>query len=447
MHSAHVIEGSAPVVTEVSRRYRLERALRTAWLSAFSALLIFGPLALGEVQDWSIAVLEAAAALVFLLWVAWRLAALDMGNAASAAQIAPGVSVRWNPLFAPLLAFLGIVLAQIVFHRTAYLYDTLAELWLCIAYGMLAFTAAQLNHSQVRLFASTMVLFGALYSAFAVLQGFTSNGKIYWLIKPRVGNVYGSYVNHNHYAGLVEMLLPLALVLALDPALRGEKRFLLTCSTVVMAASAFLSQSRGGMIAIVVEMLFLGIVWMIQFSPRRSAAVFVAFCITTALFLAWIAPQELGNRITDIHDPARLLIHRDSMRMFRAHPFLGSGLGTFATVFPHYRVFYDGFFMDNAHDDYLELLLETGLLGFGVGVWFLVLLYRGGTANIRLIKKSSSARISTAALAACTGLLAHSFLDFNLHIPANAALFYVLCMIAAAPAGEKICTPLTRETH
>jgi O-antigen ligase len=184
-------------------------------------------------------------------------------------------------------------------------------------------------------------------------------------------------------------------------------------------------------------MLFLGVVWMSQFPPRRSAAVFVAFSITTALFLAWIAPQELGNRITDIHDPARLLIHRDSMRMFRAHPFLGSGLGTFATVFPHYRVFYDGFFMDDAHDDYLELLLETGLLGFGVGVWFLVLLYREGRANIRLVRKSCDARISTAALAGCTGLLAHSFLDFNLHIPANAALFYVLCAVASCPAGNR----------
>jgi O-antigen ligase len=199
-----------------------------------------------------------------------------------------------------------------------------------------------------------------------------------------------------------------------------------------MAASVFLSQSRGGMIAVIVEMVFLGIVWMIHFSPRKSATVFVAFCITTALFLAWVAPRELGSRITDIHDPERLLIHRDSIRMFLAHPLLGSGFGTFATVFPHYRVFYDGFFIDNAHDDYLELLLETGLLGFGVGVWFLVVLYREGGRNMRLIKNSSIARINAAALAGCTGLLAHSFLDFNLHIPANAALFYVLCVIATA---------------
>ena len=427
MHSAQAIEGSAPVVTRISRRDRLERALRVCLVVVFSAVLIFGPLALGAVQDWSIALLEAAAAAVLLIWMAWRLSASGI-----AAPLTVQIEIRWNPLFAPMLVFLGIVLVQIAFHRSAYLYDSLAELWLCIAYGILAFVAVQLRHDDVTLFANTIVAFGSLYAVFAVFQGFTPNGKIYWLIEPRAGSIYGSYVNHNHYAGLIELLLPLALVIALDPSLRREKRLLLACATVTMAASVFLSQSRGGMIAVIVEMVFLGIVWMIHFSPRKSATVFVAFCITTALFLAWVAPRELGSRITDIHDPERLLIHRDSIRMFLAHPLLGSGFGTFATVFPHYRVFYDGFFIDNAHDDYLELLLETGLLGFGVGVWFLVVLYREGGRNMRLIKNSSIARINAAALAGCTGLLAHSFLDFNLHIPANAALFYVLCVIATA---------------
>jgi O-antigen ligase len=170
-----------------------------------------------------------------------------------------------------------------------------------------------------------------------------------------------------------------------------------------------------------------------QFSPRKSAAAFVAFCLITASFLAWIAPQQVGGRMTDIHDPARWLIHRDSIRMFAAHPLLGSGFGSFATMFPRYREFYDGFFINHAHDDYLELLLETGLAGFGVSVWFIVVLYREGFRNFRPAKISPAALISVAALAGCTGLLVHSFTDFNLHIPGNAALFYVLCAIATAP--------------
>lgn len=384
---------------------------------------MFGPLALGVVQDWSIALFEGGAAVVLLIWMAWQLAARE-------------ISIRWNPLFAPMLVFFAFVLEQIGSRRSAYLHDTLSELWLYIAYAILAFVAVQLFCAQddwILRFGKTSAVFGSVYAVYAVLQGFTSDGKIYWLILPRAANPYGSYVNHNHYAGLMELLLPFALLLSFSGSVRGARRFLLGFAAMLMAASVFLCQSRGGMFAIIVETAFLAIFWMRQFSPRKSAAVFVAFCLVTALFLAWIAPQQVGSRITDIHDPARWLIHRDSLRMFAAHPFLGSGFGTFATAFPHYRVFYDGFFINHAHDDYLELLLETGLAGFSIAAWFIVVLYRRGLRNLRPAKLSRAALVSTAALAGCTGLLAHSFTDFNLHIPANAALFFVLCVVATSP--------------
>jgi O-antigen ligase len=426
MPPGQVIEGEPPLVGEVSTRHRLERGLQISLFVALCSVLVFGPLALGIVQDWSIALFESGSAVVLLIWLLWQIAARE-------------VSIRWNPLFAPMLVFFGFVSVQIVSHRSAYSYDTLTELWLCIAYGILAFIAVQLfcaENGWILRFGKTMAVFGSIYAVFAILQGFTSDGKIYWLIKPRVGSVYGSYVNHNHYAGLMELLLPFALVLSFSGSIRGAKRFLLGFAAMLMVASVFLCQSRGGMFAVLVEVVFLAIFWMRQFSPRKSAAVFVAFCLVTAFFLAWIAPQQVGSRITDVHDPARWLIHRDSVRMFTAHPFLGSGFGTFATAFPHYRVFYDGFLINHAHDDYLELLLETGLFGFGVGMWFIVVLYREGLRNLRPARLSSAALVSSAALAGCTGLLAHSFTDFNLHIPANATLFFVLCVVATVPSGR-----------
>jgi O-antigen ligase len=414
-------ERAAPPVTGVTIRHRLERVLRISLFVALCTLLMFGPLALGIVQEWSIAIFEIGAAAVLLIWITWQLLARE-------------VRVRWNPVFAPMLVFLGLVLLQITFHQSAYLYESLRELWLYIAYGILVFVAVQLRRpDDILRFGKTMALFGSIYAVFAVLQGFTSKGTIYWLIKPRGGSVYGTYVNHNHYAGLMELLLPIVLVLAGSGLVRGGNRVLLTFAATLMATSVFLCGSRGGMLAVIVETLFLTIFWMRQFSPRKSAPVFVAFCLVTALLLAWIAPEQVASRITNIHDPARWLIHRDSIRMFAAHPFLGSGFGTFGTAFPRYRMFYDGFLINHAHDDYLELLLETGLAGFSVALWFIVVLYREGFRNLRAAKQSSTALISTAALAGCTGLLAHSLMDFNLHIPANAALFYVLCTIATAP--------------
>ncbi|MFY9648224.1 MAG: O-antigen ligase family protein [Terriglobales bacterium] len=428
MPPGQLIEGLAPLVTTFGIRRRLERGLRVSLFVSLCPILMFGPLALGGVQDWSTAVFEIASAALLLLWMTWQLTGGE-------------VAIRWSPLFGPMLAFFGVVLVQIAFHRTAYSYDSLSELWLLIAYGILTFAAAQMVQSDedfVLRFGKTMAGFGALYAVFAVLQSFTSDGKIYWRITPRAGNIYGSYVNHNHYAGFVELILPTAMVLAFNGSVRGAKRVLLVFGAMLMAASVFLCQSRGGMFAVTVETAFLVVFWMRQFSARKSAAAFVLFCLVTALFLAWIAPQQLGARMTDTHDPARWLIHRDSVRMFAAHPILGSGLGTFATVFPRYRTFYDRFLINYAHDDYLQLLLETGMVGFGIGVWFLVVLFREGLRNLRPARVSPAAAASTAALAGCIGLLAHSFMDFNLHIPANAALFYVLCAVATSPVAARI---------
>jgi O-antigen ligase len=422
-----VIDGAVPRIRSLGVRLRLARGLSILLFAALCALLIFGPLALGIVQPWSLAVFEIGCALILCIWIAWQVADGD-------------IIIRGSPLFAPMIVFLGLVLAQIAFHRTAYLYDSLAELWLYIAYGILILVTTQMCGADERFprwFGEVMAWFGPVYALFAVLQGFTSANKIYWLIKPRAGNVYGSYVNHNHYAGLMELLLPFALVPAFSGSVRGAKRFLLGFASMLMASSVFLCQSRGGMLAVIVETVFLAIFWMRQFSPKKSAVVFVSFCVVTALFLTWIAPQQVGSRITDIHDPARWLIHRDAVRMFAAHPFLGSGFGTFATAFPHYRVFYDGFFINHAHDDYLELLLDMGLAGLGVVLWFLVVLYRAAFRSLGRGKVSASTLTRIAALAACTGLLTHSFMDFNLHIPANAALFYVLCALAGTSAATK----------
>lgn len=405
---------------EVNSRPRMQRIFRTLLLCGLSALLIFGPLALGVVSGWSIAILEGGAAIPMLIWTASQAASNDC-------------KIEWSPLFAPMLAFFAVVLAQIAFNRTAYRYDSISELSLYVAYGFLVFVTVQLSpHSGFSRFGQVMALFGSVYALFAVVQGITSSDKIYWRLTPLTGRVYGSYINHNHYAGLIEMLFPLALISGFTGRSRTGTKVLQVSAAALMAASIFLCQSRGGMIALGVETLFLAVVWARHFSARKFVAAGLVFCSATVLLLGLIAPESVRERVTNIHDPARLLILRDTVPMFLAHPILGSGFGTFATAFPHYRVFFDGFVVDHAHNDYVELLLDTGLVGFGIAMWFLVILYREGLRNARLARFSQPAAMSIAALAGCTGLLAHSFLDFNLHIPGNAAVFYVLCAVAAS---------------
>ena len=88
--------------------------------------------------------------------------------------------------------------------------------------------------------------------------------------------------------------------------------------------------------------------------------------------------------------------------------------------------------MNQAPNDYLQLLVETGLAGFSIAVWFLLLVFRQPSGKLKNWTETASGAMTVAALLGCIGILVHSFLDFNLQIPANAALFYVLCAIAAS---------------
>jgi O-antigen ligase len=171
-----------------------------------------------------------------------------------------------------------------------------------------------------------------------------------------------------------------------------------------------------------------------------------AFLAVVIIFLVWMGGNEVTRRLLSIHSEARqeitggtrLSIDRDCLRMLLKKPFLGWGLGTFPIVYPEFRSFYTTFFVNQAHNDYLQLLVETGLAGFAIALWFLALLFRGAARKLKDFTKSDGTETATgaltlAALLGCVGILVHSLFDFNLQIPANAALFYVLCAIAAAP--------------
>jgi len=117
--------------------------------------------------------------------------------------------------------------------------------------------------------------------------------------------------------------------------------------------------------------------------------------------------------------------------MLAARPVLGWGLGTFPTVYPQFRSFYTDSFVNAAHNDYLQFLTETGLVGIAIAIWLLVATIRPAVNKTRNWPSDVNGTVALAALLGICGILVHSFVDFNLQIPANAMLFYVLCTVAA----------------
>ena len=254
---------------------------------------------------------------------------------------------------------------------------------------------------------------------------------------PEIDNPFGPYVNHNHYAGLMEMLAPFPLVLSMMEELTPPKRVLLAFAGVFMAATIFLSLSRGGMTAFGFEVVFLaGVLWW-KNASRRSAAIFATACLLILMFLLWLGGRSLVERFVsfktdDASYHTRIQIARDSIPMIKARPVTGWGLGTFTTVYPKYRTFYADVFINAAHNDYIQVLAETGALGFVAVLGFLAVVYVRGFRKLRGPGLDLTQAATLAALLGVTGILVHSLVDFNLQIPANAATFYVVAAIAAA---------------
>jgi O-antigen ligase len=399
----------------------------TALLYGVFGLLLFGPLAFGEVERWSILLLETGCAALFLLWIG--------------KQVLEGeIRIRWNPLFLPMGVFGLLMVSQLVFRLSAYPHDTASLALQYFAYAMLCFLACQtlLRGVQARRLALIFSVYGAVLASFALIQGIASNGKLYWIRQPRGGWIYGPYVNHNHYAGLMEMLVPIPLVLSLTRLASTKARNAAAAAAAVMVGTIFLSGSRGGMLAIVAELVILAALLIKQKRGLRTAIGLGLFLAIVVGLLTWVGGGELSKRIatvgplrSELSNDIRPYINRDGLRMFLKKPVLGWGLGTFPVVYPQFRTFYTNFFVNEAHNDYLQLLVEMGLLGFATMAWFVVTVYARALKKIGDWTGDISGSVTLACMLGLSGILVHSAVDFNLQIPANAALFYVLCTIAA----------------
>ena len=399
------------------------------WVFVFSlcGLLFFSVLAFGGVDEWSTFTFEAGSAVLFLLW-------------AAKALISKEVKLSTHPLYLPALLFFGLILLQIVLRRSAYAYVTKYEALQYVSYGIMLLIAAECvrDENTRRTFALAIVIFGGLYAFFALVQELTSNGKIFWIHAPRFhGSIYGSYVNHDHFAGLMEMLTPFPLVLTMGRLLNGGIRILVGFCAVLMATTIFLSGSRAGMIAFGLEIVLFAALTYAQRRNPRVAIGSLAVCVLILGFLVFLGKGRILGRLGDLGPGIRLNITTDCLRMFLHRPMLGWGLGTFPTIYPGFRSFYTNLFVNEAHNDYAQLLVETGLLGFALMLWFVIALCRRGLPTSRGWEFQWDRAVSLAAFLGCTGILLHSFVDFNLQIPANAALFYVFCALAASELSSE----------
>jgi O-antigen ligase len=288
---------------------------------------------------------------------------------------------------------------------------------------------------------------GCSEAVYGIFQFLTGSRKILNFTKLYdVGVATGTYINRNHFAGLLELTTPFVLAAAfysfqrwaegrhaMSRASAGESRFFqflfYLFLTLLMVVAAFLSGSRMGVFGLLFSILF--IAFLAQFKIRRKAWLvgLFLFSVCIAGYALWIGISPLITRFAQMRSTptiemeGRTVIWRDSLSQFRASPIVGTGLGTFSLGHRRFQTGLVDLLVDHAHDDYLEIATETGLLG--AGLLFLPILYLFCRMIVAFLADGRRYRraITLGCIGSTFAILLHSVTDFNLEIPTNALIF------------------------
>ena len=305
-----------------------------------------------------------------------------------------------------------------------------------------------------------VLLLGSGLALLGILQFFSWNGKILWVIPVYQGHPFGPFVNSNHFSGFVEMALPVGCGLVLREAgfgstRRRRRRSLRSAAPRVvlgifllipMLIAFLLARSRGGWFSLALAAsLYFGFQVLRLQDPqarRRMRRVLLAaaplvLCVAGMVgYIAWYRePVPAASRV----EPSfSMRVHAwwGVLDMIRANPLSGTGLGTFALSYPYKKTYGETEIWEQAHNDYLQVLYESGLIGFSIFLTGLVFLCRRRLLPLFTRAWRDQQPVLVGAGLGVTIMLIHSLVDFNLQIPSNGLLFALIgsLVLAGEPA-------------
>jgi O-antigen ligase len=398
-------------------------------------MLLAAPLPYGAVYTWAWASLTLLTLLILILWM---VGSIQEGR----------LRIGYSPVYVPIALMLALGCIQLSFHLTVTPIATKESLLKLATYCVLFFVVIQLfADSPVetwRRVGIAVLVFGFLFSFLSILQFLWNPSRILW-VGHDVGSPFGPYVDRDHYAGLMEMVVPISASYILSRPKRDPLNGVLWFAVLVPVVSLLLTGSRGGFVSVLVEIAILGwiVIWRnpLPGGRMRAAAMGLALVAVAGLFF-WLVPTFILTKLGTINNyvqetrVGRLSLWKESLGIIRDHPLVGTGMGSFVTVYPPYQTEAQDLITEHAHNDYVEALTETGLLGGVLVLAALALYFQIAFRNLAVRLKREPGWVQFGATISCCGLLIHSFVDFNLHIPAN-AVWFAFCAGIASLSGRK----------
>jgi len=374
-----------------------------------SAVMVFAPLLLGGYRLFPVTVIELSVLVLVFIWF-WR-----MNNET-------GWNFKKTPLDLPISGFALLGVLSVVFG--IYLHAGLLSLiWMFTvisAYYLVVNNFSERSASRLIL---VVIITGTVLSLYGFAQRFLSLPHPWWADDKFISS---TYVNHNHFAGYLEMSIPIALGMFYARKNVLSRISLAFCLAAMITAFIF-AQSRGAWISLTAATLL--VTYCLSRSKVIGKYAFYAVGLLLILFATVIysgedsVSERLGS-MTNVRGDAsimsRVQMWRGAAMIAKDKPLTGIGMGTLEWGYPKYRP--SGFYskVDYAHNDYLQMAAEMGLFVLPIMVWMLFIILKKGHL---LLKRPMYAGITTGLLS----IILHGFADFNFHIPANMLLAVVLC--------------------
>ncbi|MDD5595520.1 MAG: O-antigen ligase family protein, partial [Candidatus Omnitrophica bacterium] len=249
-----------------------------------------------------------------------------------------------------------------------------------------------------------------------------------------IKNFVYPFINKNHFAGYMEMVTFMTIGLLLTE-LDRQKRVIFSFIAIIMIFTLFLSLSRAGLLSFFISLLVMFCLLRLRKTIRKKTVLIVALVIFAFLFMFIAGADPFLTRISTLFNKEtisienRWVIWKDTLKIIYDFPLFGSGLGTFKSIYPMYKTLTGQAVVNQAHNDLLQLISETGILGTGLILWFFWLFFKN-IFQIWLFRHHPFAKgITLGGVCAIFSILLHSFFDFNLQIPANSFLFTVLMAV------------------
>ena len=295
-----------------------------------------------------------------------------------------------------------------------------------------------------------LLALAAAQAALGIYQAYAEGGD---------GYAHGTFANRDHFAGFLELVLPIALFYAFAILGRERQRYESPAAPAISACLLFgiaglllvaivHSLSRMAFLATLAALSFAALVALylrtssheplVKVTPWRRWLPAGLIALVAALGFVFLPTDSLIARFADlamtedISADTRAQIWSDSVGIVKAFPLVGVGLGGYESALYRFKTVAPMYTVDYAHNDYLQVLVEMGVAGFALGLVLLLMVLWSAFRGAFYARDNDHRLLQIGVLGGLTAIALHSFVDFNMYVPANALVVAWISGIASA---------------